>query len=205
MNPEDLTLSKTKVKKKVESEHRSVVSDSLRHHGLYSPRNSPGQNTGVGSLSLPNPGIKPRSPALQADSLAAEPQGKPKNIGVGTLSFLQGIVPTLGTNPGLMHCRAIRYQLNHKGSPRILEWVSIPSPGDVPDPGIKPGSPALQADSLLTELSGKALGNKLCGSLCKKSSYTKKEKIHAGDSCLGGFHGEASTQGQIEGSGTQGK
>ena len=83
--------------------------------------------------------------------------------------------------------------------------MPIPSPGDLPDPGIKPGSPALQADSLLTELSGKALGNKLCGSLCKKSSYTKKEKIHAGDSCLGGFHGEASTQGQIEGSGTQGK
>ena len=50
----------------------SVVSDSLRPHGLYSPWNSPGQNTGVGSLSLlqgnlPNPGIEPRSPALQAD------------------------------------------------------------------------------------------------------------------------------------------
>ena len=30
----------------------SVVSDSLRPHGLYSPWNSPGQNTGVGSLSL---------------------------------------------------------------------------------------------------------------------------------------------------------
>ena len=39
---------------------------------------SPGQNTGVGDL--PNPGIKPRSPALQADSLPSEPQGKPKNI-----------------------------------------------------------------------------------------------------------------------------
>ena len=65
-----------------ESESRSVVSDSLRPHGLYSPRGSPGQNTGVGSLSLfpgdlPNPGIKPRSPALQTDSLLAEPQGKP--------------------------------------------------------------------------------------------------------------------------------
>ena len=51
-------------------------------HGLYSPWNSPGQNTGVGSLSLlqgdlPNPGIKPRSPALQADSLPAETRGKP--------------------------------------------------------------------------------------------------------------------------------
>ena len=35
-----------------ESESRSVVSDSLQPHGLYSPGNSPGQNTGVGSLSL---------------------------------------------------------------------------------------------------------------------------------------------------------
>ena len=64
-----------------QSESRSVVSDSLQPHGLYSPWNSPGQNTGVGSLSLlPNPGIKPRSPALQADSLPAEPQGKPNNM-----------------------------------------------------------------------------------------------------------------------------
>ena len=36
----------------VESESRSVMSDSLRSHGLYSARNSPGQNTGVGSRSL---------------------------------------------------------------------------------------------------------------------------------------------------------
>ena len=35
-----------------ESESPSVVSDSLRPHGLYSPWNSPGQNTRVGSLSL---------------------------------------------------------------------------------------------------------------------------------------------------------
>ena len=45
------------------------------------PMNSPGQNTGVGSLSpspgdLPNPGVKPRSPALQMDSLPSEPPGK---------------------------------------------------------------------------------------------------------------------------------
>ena len=37
---------------------------------------------------------------------------------------------------------------------RILEWVDIPSPGDLPNPGIEPGSPALQVDSLLTGLSG---------------------------------------------------
>ena len=71
-----------------ESESRSVVSDSLWPHGLYSPWNSPGQNTGVGSLSL-----------------------------------LQGIFPTQGSNPGLLHCRQILYQLSHKGSPKILERV----------------------------------------------------------------------------------
>ena len=40
---------------------------------------------------------------------------------------------------------------------RILEWVAIPFSRDLPDPGIKPGSPALQADSLLSEPPGKHL------------------------------------------------
>ena len=57
-------------------------SNSLQPHGLYSPWNFPGQNTGMGSLlllhgDLPNPGIESRSPTLQADSLPVEPQGKP--------------------------------------------------------------------------------------------------------------------------------
>jgi len=47
---------------------------------------------------LPNPGIKPRSPALQADSLLAEQQGNPKNTGVGSLSLLQWIFPTQESN-----------------------------------------------------------------------------------------------------------
>ena len=38
---------------------------------------------------------------------------------------------------------------------RILEWVAFPSPGDLPHPGIEPGSPALQVDSLPAELPGK--------------------------------------------------
>ena len=63
-----------------------VVSDSL-----WPPWNSPGQITGVGSLSL-----------------------------------LQGIFPTQGSNPGLSHCRRILHQLSYKGSPRILEWVAYP-------------------------------------------------------------------------------
>ena len=38
----------------------------------------------------------------------------------------QGIFPIQGSNPGLPHCRQILYQLSHKGSPRILEWVAYP-------------------------------------------------------------------------------
>ena len=79
------------VKIQVHIEWVKVVSDSLQPRGLYSPRNSPGHNTGVGSLSL-----------------------------------LRGIFPTQGSNPGLPHCRQILYQLSHKGSPRILEWVAYP-------------------------------------------------------------------------------
>ena len=67
--------------------------------------------------NLPNPGIKPRSPALQVDSLPAEPQGKPKHIGVGSLSLLQRIVPIQELNWGLLHCRQILYQLSYQGSP----------------------------------------------------------------------------------------
>ena len=98
-----------------ESESLSVVSDSWRPHGLHSLWNSPGQNTGVGSLSLLQ-GIKPRSPSLQVDSLPAEPQGKPKNTGVGSLSLLQGIFLTQGLNRGLLHCRRILYQLRYQES-----------------------------------------------------------------------------------------
>ena len=43
---------------------------------------------------LPNPGTETRSPALQADSLPAKSQGKPKNTGVGSLFLLQWIFPT---------------------------------------------------------------------------------------------------------------
>ena len=52
---------------------------------------------------LPNPGIKLGSPELQADSLPAELQGKPKDTGVGSLSLLQQIFPTQELNQGLLH------------------------------------------------------------------------------------------------------
>ena len=49
-----------------------------------------------------------------------------KNIGVGSHFLLQGIFPTQGSNPGLLHCRQILYHLSHQGNPRILEQVAYP-------------------------------------------------------------------------------
>ena len=92
---------------KKERESHSIVSDSLQSHGLYSPWNSPGQNTGVGSHSL-----------------------------------LQGIFPAQGSNPGLPHCRQILYQMSQE----CWSGYPIPFPGYLPNPGIEPGSPALQAN-----------------------------------------------------------
>ena len=69
---------------------------------------------------LPNPGIKPRSLALQADSLPTEPPGKPRNTGVGSLTLLQGIFPTQESNWGLLHCRRILYHLSHQGRPTYI-------------------------------------------------------------------------------------
>ena len=57
---------------------------------------------------LPNPGIEPRSPTLQADSLPAELPGKPKNTGMCSLSLLQGIFPAQESN----HCL-----LSYQGNP----------------------------------------------------------------------------------------
>ena len=90
--------------------------------------NSPGQNTGAGSLSLlqgsPQPRDQPRSPALQADSLPAEPQWTSKNTRVGSLSLLQQIFPTQELNQGLLHCRQILYQLSSQGSPSLCKHWS---------------------------------------------------------------------------------
>ena len=88
-----------------------------------------------------------------------------KNIEVSCHFLLQRIFPTQESNPGLPHCRRILYQLSHKGSLIILEWIAYPSPEDLPNPGIKLRSPALQVDSLPAEPPGKPK-NTGVGSLC---------------------------------------
>ena len=65
------------------------------------------------------------SHSLQSHGLDS-PWNSHQNTRVGSLSLLQGSFPTKGSNPGLLHRRQILYQLSHKGSPRILEWVAYP-------------------------------------------------------------------------------
>ena len=126
---------------------RSVMFDSLRPPGLYSPWNSPGQNTRVGNLSLLqgifltqglNPGsclagrfftnwarreAQTQNRKVTSDSLWPHglygPWNSPgQNTELGNLLLLQGIFPTQGSNPGHSRCRQILYQLSHKGNPK---------------------------------------------------------------------------------------
>ena len=53
---------------------------------------------------------------------------------VTSLALLQGIFSTQGSSPGLPHCRRILYQLSHKGSPSVLEWLAYSFSRDLPDP-----------------------------------------------------------------------
>ena len=79
-------------------------------------------------VNLPDPGIEPKSPALQANSLPSEPPGKPKNAEVGSQSLLQGIFLTQELNQNLLHCRWIIYQLSYEGSPAFWssQWINVP-------------------------------------------------------------------------------
>ena len=86
---------------------------TLQPNRLYSPWDSPGQNTGVGSLSL----LQGIFPTQGSKFFTSQATGKPKNTGVGSLSPLQQILLTQGLNWGLLHCRQILYQLSYQGSP----------------------------------------------------------------------------------------
>ena len=91
--------------------------DSLRPHGLYSPWNSPGQNTGVlGSHSLLQ-GIFPTQVSCTAGGFFTRwATRETKNPTVRNLSLLQRIFPTQELTWGLLHCRQILYQLSYQGS-----------------------------------------------------------------------------------------
>ena len=165
---------------------RSVMSDSLQPHGAIARQaplvheDSSGKTTGVGCHALfpPDPGIKPRSPALWADSFPSEPPGKPKNTGVGSLTLLQRnswprnrtrvsriagrfstielqekpfmLVKVRVKSLNLVRLFVTPWSVAHQaplsmGFSKQEYWSGLPfpSPGDLSDPGIEPGSPTL--------------------------------------------------------------
>ena len=125
--------------------------------------------------------IELRSPALQVDSLPSEPSGKPMEesgkykicrtsrlesqgrsdvaawVWIQNLSRIPSSLKVKVTQSCLTLCDPIDYKAHGILQARILEWVAFLFSGDLPDPWIKPRSPALQAASLPTELSGKPL------------------------------------------------
>ena len=113
--------------------------------GFLSPRECSSQEYWSGlpcppPEDLSNPGIEPRSPTLQADSLPTEPPGKPKNMEWVTYPFSGGIFPTQESNQGLLHCMQILYQQIYQGTLtthldnfKLYLWLqTFPPPPPIP-------------------------------------------------------------------------
>ena len=112
--------------------HQAPLSMGFSRSGLPFP--SPGDH--------PNPGIQPRSPSLQADALTSEPPGKPKVKLLNCVHLFETPwTVAYQTSPSMGFSRQ-EYQ----------SGLPFPSPGDLPNPGIEPRSPTLQADVLPSEL-----------------------------------------------------
>ena len=128
-------------------------------HGSLLPTLSPGV--------LPSPGIEPASPvspALQAETLPSEPPAKPQ-IRLKVKVLAAQLCPTF-CNP--LDSNLPSSSIHRIFQARILEWVAISFSRDLPDPGIKPGPPTLQADSLLSEPPGKPQIDQVIWELFKK-------------------------------------
>ena len=129
---------------------RSVVSDSLRPHELYSPWNSPGQNTGVGSLSLLQPRRRfpfPNQGLLNCRWILYQLsyQGSPNKLRMSQVRLDTTYwVITLFPNVRLCLSQICNYMASPSmGFSRQEYWSGLPfsSPGDLPNPGIEPWSP----------------------------------------------------------------
>ena len=146
------------------------MSDSVRPHGRQPTRrprpwDSPGKNTGVGCHFLFHcRKVKCESEVAQLCPTLRDPMDcslpgssvhgifQARVLEWVAIAHLFQLCPTL-CDP--MDCSPPHSSVHGTLQARIPKWVAIPSPGDLPHPGIKPGSPALQADSLLSEPPGK--------------------------------------------------
>ena len=101
--------------------------------------------------NLANTGIKPMSPALAGRFFTTEPPGKPLKHGNVHLSFSVQFSHSIVSDSLQPHSSSV----HRISQARTLGGLPFPSPGDLPDPGIEPRSPALHADSLPTGQQGK--------------------------------------------------
>ena len=129
---------------------RSVVSDSLRPHGLWPARllcswDFPGRSTGVGAIPSSRGSSQPRDRA-QVSHIADgfftiwATREAQEGIGVGTLALLQKIFLTQELNQGFLHCGWILHQLSYQGTPFWPHWEALGIL--VAWPGIEPMLPA---------------------------------------------------------------
>ena len=105
----------------------SVVSDSLRPHGLYSPQNSPDQNTGVGSLSLlqgifPTQGLNPGLPYCRQILYQLSHQGSPRILEWVAYPFSSG--SSWPRNQTGVSCIAGGFFINRaiREAPFLFQW-----------------------------------------------------------------------------------
>ena len=176
-----------------ESESHSVMSDSLWPHGLYSPQNSPGQDIKVGSHSLlqgifPTQASNPGLPHCRQILYQLGHQGSPRILEWEAYPFSSGSswprnwtrVSYIAGGFFIIWATREAHQapLSMEFS-RQAYWseLPLPSPGDLPDPGIEPGSPALQADSLPLSHQGSPLAEKECGKLCSVIRNSSRQSI----------------------------
>ena len=103
-----------------------------------------------------------------------------KNTGVGCHAILQGIFPTQGLEPGLLHCRRILYCLSHQRSPRILEWVAHPFSRGTFRHRYQTRVSCIAGRSLPAELSGKTLTIVLVLIKAKKPSERSQKFVKLG-------------------------
>ena len=160
--------------------------NSLPPHGLFSPWNSPGQNTGAGSLSrlhgiFPNQGLNPgllscewilyqlshkgrprilEWVAYPFSSRSSQPRNRTRvscNAGRFFINWSLREAQVKVAQLCLTLCDPMDYTIHGILQAKRLEWVPFPSSRDLPKPGIEPRPPTLQADSLPAELQGKPI------------------------------------------------
>ena len=105
------------------------MSNSLQTHGLYSPLNSPGQNTGVGSLPFSRGSSQPRDrtqvSCVAGGFFTSWATREAQEYWSGKPIPSPGDLPIQGSNSGLLHCRWVLYQLSYQGIPESIFFFKI--------------------------------------------------------------------------------